>query len=500
MKNLSALTLILPALLVTGCPCNQYVIDLTPRGKVIERKLLFYRQDGTDTNGAPNYRVFPPAELAEITSLYPAGGLTHDGARHTASGQFAGSLPPDVGGAGSYTNVATTLGSAGFYLERFRGDDDVASRTAKRLRAADQLADLVIGWSRMELRHERGYKNLRPFLDVDFRRDLKNLTLYGWLLQTASATRAETPEEFAVRFGQYLAERGYFKMEDLPKLFRMTVDSDPKPLMEMIQRLVAAKLGAPKSGPMPPSLAFLADPDRMSKSWEKYLRTTDLYRARLRQWQQEKIIRQIGSAGRRLRGLYDARYRTNGPATAAPGPKEPMPLEVVHELTDELLEIDIFGTDDHLTVRLSLPSAPARSNGKWDPARQQVVWDSDLEQDQKDARIPAFCYANWSQPDETAQKRHFGKVVLSGDDLSQYCLWRGALDQKQAAQWEALLAGLQPGPALKERLEAFRFAGEPVSRPTNGQPRSAGPSDFPRQLLGSALEAAEPQSAGTNHP
>jgi hypothetical protein len=500
MKTSSALCLILPALLVTGCPFNQYVIDLTPRQKGIERKLLFYRQDGADTNGAPNYRAFPPAELAQITQLYPPGGVTHDGDRHTATGDFARSLPPDVGGAGSYTNVATTLGSAGFYLERFRGDDDVAGATAKRLRAADQLADLVLGWSRMEFRHERGYKNLRQFLDSDFRRDLRNLSLYWWMLQTAQATRSEAPEEFAVRFGQYLAERGYLRMEELPDLFRMSVDSDPRPLMAMIQRLVASKLGVPKSAPMPRSLAFLADPDQMSKSWEKYLSTTDRYRARLRQWEKEKIVRKIGVAGQRLRGLYDPRYRTNSTAASTPGPQVPMPSAVADELTDELLEFDIFATDDHLTVRLSLPCPPSRSNGKWDPARKQVVWNSELETEGKGGRVPAFCYANWSQPDETAQTRHFGKVVLSGDDLSQYCLWHGALDKKEAAQWEALLARLQPGPELTNNIQAFRFAGEPVSRPTNGQPPSTGPSDFPRQLLNSALEAAERESAGTNHP
>jgi hypothetical protein len=364
MKTSSALCLILPALLVTGCPCNQYVIDLTPRGDIIERKLLFYRQDGTDTNGAPNYRSFPSDELAEITRRYPPGGVTHNGDSHTATGQFGRSLPPDVGGAGCYTNVTTTLGSAGFYLERFRGNDDVATETAKRLQAADQLTDLVIGWSRMELKHERGYKDLRQFLDVDFRRDLRNLSLYWWMLQTAQVARSETPEEFAVRFGQYLAERGYVKTEDLPGLFRMSVDDDQKPLAKIIQRLIAAKLGVPKSGPMPRALVFLADPVQLTNSWEKYLRTTDQYRALLRQWEKEKIARKIGSLGQHLRALYDKRYRTNGPPAAPAAPGAPMPSEVVSELMVDLLEIDLFGTDDHLTVRLSLPSPPSRSNGK----------------------------------------------------------------------------------------------------------------------------------------
>ena len=461
---------------------------MTPRGEKIERKLLFYREDGRDTNGAPNYRNFPAAELAAITVLYPPGGVTSNGGCHTATGEFAGSLPRDVGGAGSYTNVATSLGRAGFYLERFRGDDDVATMTARRLRAADQLVDLVIGWSRMALGRERGYKNLRRFLETDFRRDFRNLTLYGWMLQTSSATRSEAPEEFAVRFGQYLAERGYLKVEDLPQLFRAMADNDPRPFNAMIQRMVADKLGVPKSGPMPQSLAFLANPDETLKSWEKYLRTTNLYRDRLGRWQKGRISREIGLVGRRVRGFFDARYRTNNAAAPAPGPNEPAPADVVTELTQELVAWDLFETYDHVTVRLALPSAPAHSNGKWDEARKQVVWESDIEQVDKVGHVPAFCYANWSQPDETAQKQHFGKVLLSGDDLSQYCLWRGGLEQNRAAEWDAFLAGLQPGPGLRAQIEAFRFAGEPVPRGTNAPPHS--PDEFPRQLLGSALDAA----------
>src|SRR5215471_15782715 len=78
------------ALLAAGCPQNEYTLELTPRGKVIERKLIFYRADGTGTNGAPNYQSFPSNELAAITDLYPSGGVTYEGDRHIARGEFAG--------------------------------------------------------------------------------------------------------------------------------------------------------------------------------------------------------------------------------------------------------------------------------------------------------------------------------------------------------------------------------------------------------------------------
>ena len=169
------------ALVVTGCPRNEYIVQLKPQGNRIERTLVFYREDGVNTNtGAPNYQPFDATELAAITALYPAQGLTNDGGRHVVRGEFTNELPDDVGGAGAYTNLTTSLGAAGFYVERFRGNDNLAGMTEQRFKAADRLADLFVGWSRMELGRERGYDTLRQFLDVDFRRDLKNLGEY-WL-------------------------------------------------------------------------------------------------------------------------------------------------------------------------------------------------------------------------------------------------------------------------------------------------------------------------------
>src|SRR5882724_10081227 len=169
MKKYLVLCLAIVALLVTGCPRNEYTVKLKPRGKVMERKLLFYCADGTDTNGVPKYQDFSTNELAAIAKEYPAGSVTQDGERHFAAGEFAGEMPDEVGGAGSYTNQDTSLGSAGFYLERFRGNDDLVGMTEERFKAADQLTDLLIGWSKAELGGEAHYPELRRFLDVDFR-------------------------------------------------------------------------------------------------------------------------------------------------------------------------------------------------------------------------------------------------------------------------------------------------------------------------------------------
>lgn len=484
MKKLWAFSLLLPLLFLTGCPSNQYVIELTPRdGGVIERKLVFYREDGSN-----NYQSFPKPERAEIARLYPAESLEKNGEIYKVAGNFFGTMPRDVGGAGSYTNLKTSLGSAGFYLERFRGDDDLATRTTKRLRAADQLVDMIIGWSRMELGHERGYENLRRFLDKDFRNDARNLTMYGWMLRTSLATRSDTPEEFGVRYGQYLVERGYLKMEDMPDLFRALVSNDSGPWMKRIQRLVATKLGVSPGKPMPQSLAFLADGDSTQQSWKKYLMTTDAYRIKYRHWQKEKIVHEIGVAKVEVENLYSRGSHTNKIPAA---PNQPSPSEVEEEVLTDMMDgiaNALWETDDQLTVKLSLPFAPTHSNGKWDEARKQVVWESKLEQtDKNDGRVPAFCYASWNEPDEAAQKEHFGKVALRGDELLQYCLWRNGLSSAQADEWETLLTGLKPGNDLGTKIKGFYFSEEAAPK-TNNSSSNRKTSDFVKELLNSAVD------------
>ncbi len=450
------------ALVVAGCPRNQYIVELNPRGDRIERTLVFYREDGVNTNtGAPNYQPLGAGEFAAITALYPAQGLTNDGGRHVVRGEFTSELPDDVGGAGAYTNLTTSLGAAGFYVERFRGNDDLAGMTEQRSKAADRVADLIVGWSRMELGRERGYDKLRRFLNADFRRDLKNLSAYWWEGQLAGGYTTNASEEFAVRFGQYLVERGYFTIGEIPDLFRAASVDNPQALLRRIQRLVARKMGVPETEPVPASLAFLADETTMDKSFDKYLAGTALYHARLKQWKEDKKLK--------------------------PDLKRPEPSEVMDDAVGNLVTSDLFGQPDHLAVRLSLPSSPVHSNGRWDEALKQVIWDTDIEERTNASHFPFVCYANWVQADQEYQTKHFGRVVLTGDELMQYCLWRSSQDQQAGGEWDAFVASLQPGNGLVERVDAFRFTGEPVQTGTNSQQKIPSPSVLPRELLKAAL-------------
>jgi hypothetical protein len=436
MKRLLCLSsLAILCALVTGCPSNDYTVELAPRADgTIERTLTFFCADGISTNGVPIYEQFPSNELTAIVSLYPAGAVKTNGLRYIATGDFVGPMPTDVGGAGSYTNFATSLGDAGFYMERFRGSNDLAGQVTRRLKAADQIDDLIIGWSKMQFGHEHGYKNLHKFLDEDFRQDLKNAGIYGWAGEVNDLSQTNYPNEFVFRFAQYLYERGYLKFSDTRDFYLFIENKrDTSVIRHLVRRLMMEKMGIPASDPAPQSFAILDDEDALEKSWEKFLAGTDLYRKQVAEWQEAK--------------------KTD------PKADRPKPSDAADELFSTLFfgnsGANFFGSPDRLNVKLALSHAPDFTNGKWQDGH--VVWSEDLDPNRP---LPVLCYAGWANPNTQFQTEHFGSVLLEKAELSQYCYWRGTLNTDQARQWESFLANLKPGPKLKTDLEYFKFNSE----------------------------------------
>jgi hypothetical protein len=258
-------------------------------------------------------------------------------------------------------------------------------------------------------------------------------------------------------------------MSQLPELFAMAARENDRAIMRLIQRLVATKMGVPESDPIPRSLAFFADKEAFETSWDKFLVTTDLYRARIKQWEAD--------------------------VKSKPDLAKPSPSAVMGDLLTALIDFRLFGSEDHLVVKLNLPAPPFRTNGKWDESRRQVVWESELDEKEQTARLPAFCYASWSTAREAFQTNHFGKVILTGEALLQYCLGVASLSAKHAGEWEAFLAGLKPDAAVVATLDAFRFSDEPAATTTKPDDKSLLASDLPRELLKAALTKTPPAAA-----
>jgi len=377
-------------------------------------------------------------------------------------------MPGDVGGSGRHTYWKTRMGTLSLYVERFRGDDDLAGAIRARQDAADTFATLVLGWFRSEFKDDRDFGKLEKFVDGDLRRDLRNLAIYCWTGQVVAesdpAPRPKQPPldapEFLVRIAQYFLERGYFTAAMMPELVRMAREEDGDRVFEVVRTFVASKMGISSAEQVPQRLDFLKSPERAKQSLNKFLAGTDQHQAFLCKWRQQH----------------------KQDATATP----PEPHELLGRLAAEATGLE-FSTPDELQVKLECPTEPFATNGIWEADTRQVVWSgrTNAVGGPSAPALPALFYAFWSVPNEDFQREHFGKVVLAGKSLADYCVWRKGLTAAETEQWDALLSSLTPD-NLMQRLDAFRFSSDaPAPAGADEKPKSV--ADKPRELIQAGL-------------
>ena len=305
---------------LAGCPHDCFEVEVRPAGRTFHRKLTCWHVGGKNDK---EVQPLSAEQLAQIGRLYPKRATPDDAKKQVFSGEFTDRTPADVGGAGYYTHFTSPLGSTSCYVERFRGNDDLESQLSQRRQAAEQLADLVVGWLTAELGRDPNFPRLKKFLDEDLRRDLKNLGVYEFTGRATEDYQKESNGEFLVRAGLYLCERGYFSPKEIPMLARAAVADDSGPLLEHVQRLLARKMGVADEQPLPASLAFLGDQKKLMASFEKYVRSTDLFHKRLAQWKTAK--------------------------KRDPKAQEPTPEQVAGELFDEAAGFHFFDLDRRAT-------------------------------------------------------------------------------------------------------------------------------------------------------
>ena len=131
---------------IGGCTRNEYELTLSPAGNSLERAL---KVKHVTSQGSYDPAAFDE-EMRQIAEGYHADA-PDSATAHVFRGSFAGRMPKDVGGYGTFTRWDTSLGSAAAYVERFRGDDDVAGELDRRRAASDRLVDLLVAWLEREI-------------------------------------------------------------------------------------------------------------------------------------------------------------------------------------------------------------------------------------------------------------------------------------------------------------------------------------------------------------
>jgi len=449
-------------MLAAGCHQDNFSFEMTARDDTIHRTLTVWRTGGTRTviAGKPQQDDPPPIPdevLTKIGRAYPEKARKTDDGKHVVTGRFKGNMPDDVGGSGSFARLTSRMGDVTEYLERFGGNDDVAAYLQEQLKQTDRVVDLLIGWMSHEFADSKDWPKIRAFLDKDLRRDLKNLPAYGILAQSAKRRQGDEeaddqdsallsgPSHVHVRMLQYFTERGYLRPGDSIHFDSVFADDAGDAARAIALRIVTDKAGVKDQAVINKIDAWFKDGETSQESLERYLVTTEAYKAKLAAWEKAATTR---------------------PALAVSDKPEPMSV-----LEDEMkgfdvggmLDFNLFGGSTVLSVSFKGEGVLISTNGRIDEKTGTVHWVGPLDREQTPGRLSKICYALFARPDEVFQKRHFGKVVLEGEALKKYVAWRTRLGADDAKRWDAFIDTLKPGPTLQGKLTVFRFEDEQTS-------------------------------------
>jgi hypothetical protein len=495
---------------VGGCSHEVYDVDMSVEGNVVVRSINVRIDTGRwvqvhpasgpasepATQPAASQQHQTPKDLDPIAAIYKVAPATSQPWKRG----FVGRTPDDVGGAGQVEQFPSELGSAWIYLERFRGDSDPAGTLQERLRSADILASVIAGWARARLGDRKDFDKLGAYLDGEFRKDARNLSLVLW---TVGATRhlsdpqgpagASPPEDkpgsvltsaqkyLAAVAIQYLVERRYLALEDAPAVIGLLGGAPNEEqsglLKHLWRKFLTDKIGLTDEALIDHLVGILDWGKETAESLETYVRSSKEYKEH----------------APRLARLYK-----EGPTTEPSGPKDKPPglefMTTLAALAFTPLGIDPFCTSDELRLTLASKDAPVLTNGTWDEKAGAIRWNGRLgpRNGYGVDPLPAMCYAVWARPDERSQTRHFGRVILREGAMASYCLWRKALTPDGARQWGAFVATLKPETAAAQ-LASFRSAREKATTAPSEKDKLA-------EGAGMVADALREPPAGTTMP
>src|SRR5262249_18051249 len=149
-------------------------------------------------------------------------------------------------------------------------------------------------------------------------------------------------------------------------------------LMTVCNRLIAARM----NGKVPQIPRNLATPEELVKSLNKFLETTDEYTKITKEWEKQRAT--------------------------DPHVERPQGMEVFGKLLADLFfagtGLELGG--DQVTVGLTIERPAIATNGHWSEESRKITW---APRTLSNEGWPTLTYAAWDEPDETAQKAHFGK-------------------------------------------------------------------------------------------
>ena len=425
-------------LLVSGCRKTYFDLELHPEGDKLQRTYSSEFEEEEVLRLTGIYGHEPETEVIES-----ADGKTK--LKYSFVGEFQHVTPNDIGGSGFLLHCDSAMGSSSAYSEQFRGGDDLANVLGRQEIAFNRVFDIIILWLETEFSDAQDLPALLKLIDEDLRQDLWNLSLTMSTLSivgTASDRGDENVDDRILdqitnRAIHFLIARGYFEAAQLPMINSVLFRSDDAQVFELLARALMNKMGLPPGDALPPTMAALRDRhEEYGDSIDSFLEGDERLVNLISAWESESKTPQA----------------------------EAIPVsDYVDSLVTEALTSEFHGGPEDgkfLRVDLHIPKAPYSSNGEWDGSGE-LQWRERLASgDARTISLPNTLFALWSEPNDTYQEEHFGRVVLDDENLGDYCLWRRGLSKKRGREWDKFVKSLEPGEELIQALNDFQFKGE----------------------------------------
>ena len=431
-------------LLITGCYKDYHDIEIVPDGPAMHRTVTV----GGDYAGLPELSEIYGHEPIEIPAKKTSGSAKPD---FQFEGRFENVTPDDIGGSGLLLHCTSAMGSSSFYSEQFRGQDDLAGVLAKQAVAFNRFFDILLLWFETDFEDASDYSAIREVLDKEVRSDLWNLSTYMSTIAIggmAIKPGEEGIEDFlltniGMRSLHFLLARGYFDISQIPVIAGAFDDEDE--IIDIVVRAIASKMGVTSADPLPPTLTAIQE------NFEEIEDSVDFF------------IEKNAKLKRMVEG-WNAGVQDEIPYVFEDS-------KFVKQIATDMVPIEfrLFDDGDWLRVKMHLRNEPFLTNGEWHDAGV-LIWEERLapmEPEQGD--LPNALFAMWSDPLVTFQEKYFGRVVMVGENLADYCDWRRDLSDTHGGEWDELILTLKPGDVLAQRLKDFTFEGEAEhSRFNNG--------------------------------
>lgn len=385
-----------------GCVSTEYEIEMSADGDKLKRKITV---KGTTASEDEKFSA-PEDEVRLLAAAYgrefPKDGLNPT----TFENEFTRETPKGVGGAGYFLNWESNFGSTTLYLERFRGSDDFYTQLESRKKSVDEFVDQLIAWIEKEATDFVRVQQLKNVVDTTLRKDLQNVGIYFWHMQTAPSVA--TNGDSLARLALYLMERGWVTPEQLPEIVSPVGDSE--------------EFGEEVYGWVIDYLCRKSEIDR------KLLEI------------QVPVLANGKESMNSFRKFLEA---TGGKWIELP---------------------DLFG-DANVDIGFHSPVEPLTTNGKWDAATKKIRWEFSVFSRDKTVSPANICFAFWCKPDKAAQIRRFGKVIFEEYDLVRYCSWYEQLGEADQAKWREILLMMKPDNQFNQHILEAENAVAALSEP-----------------------------------